>query len=331
MTVTSESDISPPIIARTESWRDAVAPTAHDCVTVIVVRAGIAELLSEFGKRQVTPGDIALLGGNTLYGVEPAGEVTLTILHLDTEYIIDQIYWQNVAAVGDRDFAQHYADTVYTDPAQIIRVGLARLDRLAPWLDELTTLTTSGARTERFYRIQALLFAVLDVIIPFVKTSPPPAVRDSGDVPARDRFRALRAEAVATRGLLDEHPESAWTLALLAQHVHLSEKQLARVFIDAYGTTPLAYLTMLRVRRMAGLLTHDECGIAEAGRRVGWTSRSHATEAFRRTLGVTPKQYRARTLAGMRTERERDRSDGHLDIDRGIRDSLVEKDAWIAS
>ncbi|RLK49717.1 AraC-like DNA-binding protein [Microbacterium telephonicum] len=293
----SEGDPAPPILIRTEVRRDSLAPTAHDCVTVILVRTGIAELLSEFGQRTVSPGDIALLGGNTLYGVEPVGEATLTILHLDTDYIIDQIYWQNVAAVGDREFAQRYAETVYTDPAQIIRIGLPRLDRLAPWLDELTTLTAPGATTERFYRVQALLFAVLDVIIPFVKTSPAPAVRDSGSTSVRDRFRALRAEAVAARGLLDEHPEGAWTLARLAQHVHLSEKQLARVFIDAYGTTPLAYLTMLRVRRMADLLTHDGCGIAEAGRLVGWTSRSHATEAFRRALGVTPQQYRERTIA----------------------------------
>lgn len=132
MTEKSEGDFSPPIIARTESRRDAVAPTAHDCVTVILVRAGIAELLSEFGRRTVSPGDIALLGGNTLYGVEPVGEATLSILHLDTDYIIDQIYWQNVAAVGDREFAQRYAETVYTDPAQIIRIGLPRLDRLTP-------------------------------------------------------------------------------------------------------------------------------------------------------------------------------------------------------
>lgn len=297
MTAASRGDSSAPVVARTAVMRESVALTAHDCVTVIVVREGAAELFSEFGQRSVSPGDIALLGGNTLYGVKPTGKVTLTILHLDTDYIIDQIYWQNLAAVGDREFAQRYAEAVYTDSAQIIHVGSPRLDRLAPWLDELTALTTRGATTERFYRVQAILFAVLDVIIPFVKTSPPPEDRSGRGTPPRDRLRPLRREAVALRSLLDERFQDTWTLALLARHVHLSEKQLVRVFVDAYGTTPLTYLTMLRVRRMADLLAHEDCGIAETGRLVGWSSRSHATEAFHRSLGVTPQQYRARFAA----------------------------------
>lgn len=120
MTATRRGDSSAAIVARTTVLRASVAPTAHDCVTVIVIREGAADLFSEFGQRSVSPGDIALLGGNTLYGVAPIEEVTLTILHLDTDYVIDQIYWQNLAAVGDREFAQRYAETVYTDPAQII-------------------------------------------------------------------------------------------------------------------------------------------------------------------------------------------------------------------
>lgn len=35
-----------------------------------------------------------------------------------------------------------------------------------PWLDELAALSADGLPSERFYRAQALLFAVLDVIVP---------------------------------------------------------------------------------------------------------------------------------------------------------------------
>ncbi|WP_415142119.1 helix-turn-helix domain-containing protein [Nocardioides sp.] len=79
-----------------------------------------------------------------------------------------------------------------------------------------------------------------------------------------------------------------------AAQVHLSQKQLSRVFVDAYGKTPLAYLTMLRVERMARLLRDGEVSIAAAGIAVGWASRSRAAEAFRQCVGVTPQQYRAR-------------------------------------
>jgi AraC family transcriptional regulator len=80
----------------------------------------------------------------------------------------------------------------------------------------------------------------------------------------------------------------------LAERVHLSPKQLSRVFVEAYGKTPLAYLTMLRVERMARLLRDGELNVTAAGRAVGWSSRSRAVEAFRQCVGVTPQQYRAR-------------------------------------
>lgn len=79
---------------------------------------------------------------------------------------------------------------------------------------------------------------------------------------------------------------------MLAEQVHLSPKQLSRIFVETYGKTPLAYLTMLRVEVMARLLRETDLTIAAAGRAVGWDSRSRAAEAFRQCVGVTPQRYR---------------------------------------
>lgn len=75
--------------------------------------------------------------------------------------------------------------------------------------------------------------------------------------------------------------------------VHLSTKQLTRVFSSAFGKTPRAYLTMLRVEEMARILRETNTSVAEAGRKVGWNSRSRATEAFRECTGRTPQNYPA--------------------------------------
>lgn len=82
--------------------------------------------------------------------------------------------------------------------------------------------------------------------------------------------------------------------------VHLSPKQLSRVFTDAFGKTPLAYLTMLRVQEMARLLRASNMTIAEAGRRVGWHSRNRASAAFQECAGVTPSRFRTMGQAGRR-------------------------------
>lgn len=88
-----------------------------------------------------------------------------------------------------------------------------------------------------------------------------------------------------------------WTLDVLAARVHLSAKQLSRVFTDTYGKTPLAYLTMLRVEEMAHLLRETGLTIDAAARKVGWASRSRANDAFQECVGMTPSDYRRMHLA----------------------------------
>ena len=90
-----------------------------------------------------------------------------------------------------------------------------------------------------------------------------------------------------------ENPAHAWTLRELANTVRLSPQQLVRVFADAFGKTPTAYLTMLRVQEMARLLRETDLSIAAAGKRVGWSSRSRASEAFTEHIGLNPSRYRA--------------------------------------
>lgn len=256
-------------------------------------------LLSEFGEQPVAAGDAVVLCANTLLGNEPEGWVTVTTLYLDWDYIVDQVFWQYASVLSDRFDAQDLMASCHVEPAQILRLGEDRAGMLMPWLDELVALSVMGPGPEHFYRMQALLFAVLDVLIPFVKITTVPASPSQRawivpSLPRHRTFRPLRTEAAEARELLQSAPADPWTLGALAERVHLSPKQLTRVFVEAYGKTPLAYLTMLRVEHMARLLRDGEMNVTAAGKAAGWSSRSRAAEAFRQCVGVTPKRYRAR-------------------------------------
>ncbi|WP_223881350.1 helix-turn-helix domain-containing protein [Nesterenkonia ebinurensis] len=286
-----------PILARTRSVHRPIAPVAYDCVKLIFVRHGSAILLSEFGEKPVKVGDVVALGANTLCGSEPEGSITVTTLYLDRDYVIDQVFWQHAALLADRWDAQDFADELYSEPAQILRLGEDRAGMLAPWLDELVALSLDGPSPERFYRMQALLFAVLDVVTPFVRTT---ASRRSASqrkstrpgLPRHRGFAPLSAEVRQAVELLRGAPSERWTLDRLADTVHLSPAQLSRVFVDAYGKTPLAYLTMLRAEQMARLLRETEATVEQAARSVGWSSRNHAARLFRQCVGVSPGRYR---------------------------------------
>lgn len=290
-----------PILARTRTVHRPVGPVAYDCVKVIVVRSGSAILFSEFGQKPATAGDVVLLGANTLCGSEPEGHITVTVIYLDTDYVIDQVFWQNAGLLQDRLDARGFAETVYSEPAQILRLGEDRTGMLMPWLDELVERSIDGGFARNFYRMQALWFSIAHVIAPHIKVSP---VRISASqrahirptLPRHRRFAPLRAEARRAAELLHQAPAEHWTLDGLAARVHLSPSQLSRVFTDAYGKTPLAYLTMLRAEHLAHALRETDLPIETAMRQVGWRSRGHAAQQFRKYVGLTPTRYRQLTL-----------------------------------
>jgi len=286
-----------PILARTRTAHAAIDPIAYDCVKVIVVRAGAALLFREFGAHHINIGDVVVLAANTLCGAEPESWVTATTLYLDRDYVVDQVFWQHAALLSDRLDAQDFADELYSEPAQILHLGEDRTGMLTPWLDELVALSLDGPTPEKFYRMQALLFAVLDVITPYVRTTmarwtPTQRKATLPGLPLHRHFSPLRVEVREAAEILRSAPEQGWTLKQLASAVHLSPSQLGRVSADAYGKSPMTYLMTLRAERLARLLRETELPIEAAMREVGWYSRGHAARMFRQAVGVTPTRYR---------------------------------------
>lgn len=111
------------------------------------------------------------------------------------------MFWQHAALLTDRWDAQDFADELYSEPAQILHLGEDRAAMLMPWLDELVELSIDGASSGRFYRMQALLLAVLDVTTPYVRTTPvrrTPNQRKTSrrpGSPSLRQFAPLRTEA----------------------------------------------------------------------------------------------------------------------------------------
>lgn len=201
-----------PILGRTLTVQAHMEPVAYDCVKLIVVRSGSAILFSEFGQKPVNVGDVVVLGANTLCGSSPEGHITVTTIYADTDYVVDQVYWQHVGFLQDRFHAQDFAATIYTEPAQILHLGEDLAGSLMPWLDQLTALSVDDRPVQNFYRMQALWFSVAHVIAPFIKTSsirtsPTQRVTTWPTLPRHRRFAPLRQEAHRAAELLQAEPE----------------------------------------------------------------------------------------------------------------------------
>lgn len=298
----------PPLRALTCTIRRTVGPVQYGCLRFIVVRDGTALICSEFGQLPIAVGDVILLGPNTSCHVEPEGPLTGTTIYIDTDIALDQFFWRYSAILHDRLDAENFAAKVYSEPAQVLHLGRDRVGRLVPWLDEMAALSAEGTFHQDFYRLLVLWFSVVDVLASHVRVSSVRLTRlqRAKARPFSGHYRKLapvRREAMIMRDALHRAIAHPWRLAEMAELVQLSPQQLVRVFVEAFGKTPSAYLVMLRVQEMARLLRETNITVTAAGKRVGWRSRSRAVEAFIAHTGMTPTRYRdMRPLAGMRAD-----------------------------
>ena len=76
-----------------------------------------------------------------------------------------------------------------------------------------------------------------------------------------------------------------WTLASLADELHLTPKHLVRLFKAATGLPPMAYLARVRAERAAVLVLHSDEPMTGIGAAVGWG----------RTRAISPADSRLTT------------------------------------
>jgi AraC family transcriptional regulator len=82
------------------------------------------------------------------------------------------------------------------------------------------------------------------------------------------------------------------SIAQLAALVPISQFHFAREFKAAIGEPPHRYVMTRRIERAKVLLSATRLSIAEVAYQVGFSNQSHFIAQFRKTLGMTPKQFR---------------------------------------
>ncbi|MFD7992338.1 GlxA family transcriptional regulator [Streptomyces mexicanus] len=90
------------------------------------------------------------------------------------------------------------------------------------------------------------------------------------------------------------HLREPLTVADLAAHAHVSDRQLTRIFKSELGTTPHAYIESVRVERARHLLESSDDTLERVASTCGFGTVDTLVRAFRRRLETTPAEYRRR-------------------------------------
>ena len=89
-----------------------------------------------------------------------------------------------------------------------------------------------------------------------------------------------------------DHYSEKIRLDELSELVHLNKSYLIRLFHREVGSTPLDYLTRLRLEQSCRLLETTALKISEISYRCGFDSASYYIRRFHDTYAQTPEQYR---------------------------------------
>ncbi|EHN79269.1 transcriptional regulator [Streptomyces sp. NRRL WC-3753] len=84
------------------------------------------------------------------------------------------------------------------------------------------------------------------------------------------------------------------TVADLAAHAHVSDRQLTRIFKTELGTTPYAYVESARVEVARQQLESTDATLERVASACGFGTVDTLVRAFRRRLDTTPTEYRRR-------------------------------------
>ena len=102
------------------------------------------------------------------------------------------------------------------------------------------------------------------------------------------------ARLCRARDLIRDEFAGPVTLADCAAEAGLSPWHLLRAFRDAFGETPRAFRTRLRLERARDLLTVTGRSVTEVCFDVGFESLGTFTSLFTRAVGCPPTAYRRR-------------------------------------
>lgn len=91
-----------------------------------------------------------------------------------------------------------------------------------------------------------------------------------------------------------DHLADDLSVGALAGRMHLSERQLSRVFAAELGASPADYVERLRVERARSMLETDGDSLESVASRCGFASAEVMRRAFHRRLGASPSDYRRR-------------------------------------
>lgn len=102
----------------------------------------------------------------------------------------------------------------------------------------------------------------------------------------------ISKECALAKRYIDSNYAQNITLDTLAEITHINKYYLAHSFASCIGQSPISYLSSKRLQTSKELLSSTNYSIAQIASSTGFSSQSYFSQIFKKSVGMTPQQYR---------------------------------------
>lgn len=93
------------------------------------------------------------------------------------------------------------------------------------------------------------------------------------------------------------HDENlSFTLPQMCAYLNISKTHLERLVHNEFECSAIEYYNKLKIMKACFLLQHSENSIREISEKLGFYDESHFTRFFKKSMGITPSNYRKNTI-----------------------------------
>lgn len=277
-------DDSIPVLARVTRLTDSDAYPPHtheDFVEIVVVAEGEGRHVAAHGWTALTPGRVVVIRQGAWHAFYQTGDVVAAAICISTKVLNSDL--------GFLRTRTSTRDLLFSGPVGPSAKGVWTTEVDRDVVDDVVAKTRALERliATRASDTLVLLGEAISLLGRLTKGLPGDSERLS-----------LHPGVIATIESLENAPEHEWTMDELASLARLSKGHLSRLFHDAVGLPPIAYLAQLRAERSAGLLSSTDLSVKAIGASVGWPDPAFFYRRFRALVGMSPRDYRGQMRGG---------------------------------
>lgn len=226
----------------------------------------------------VDKGDICIFSSRVgakkcSFGKEGMRSISIIVLPELLEGILNRFFATNEFSRG-----KLFSDSLNSDSC----ISFPADDMLKSTFSELMQLPGKYSECHRKLLTMRAIIALLDT-----KQGDKPDFRYFGGDAGNKAHNA--------RKLLGNNLASDISIEELAAAVKLNRTTLQRVFRQMYGVSIFEYRTLVRMQEAKNLLLEDRLSVTEIAGLCGYSNASKFSAAFKKCVGVTPKEYRQKT------------------------------------